>query len=489
MKTKFFRKNAFVKAGAHVSTSVPQLRVGKTTAYCYCLLLLLLCPVGLAAQNGVTVSNLNVAAGMVTFNVSWDKNSDELQNIVWLDSVWVFVDYNAGGVMERLPLSAGATLTNPSWSGASITQPNTQGAWVIGNAKTADLGSFSATVQLLTATANFSGACVYASNYPPVGEYITSQTVKFAGTPPYDLVFNEGGDTTTRQGAYTVPAGKTLASFTDATGVPGTFTCKVPLTLPLIASAQGYCEGSPGVTFAMDGTEPGVTYQLIKNDMDVVATLSGTGSAEAFDGSHTAGVYTAKSAAGDYCAAAMYGARTVSVYPLPAEPTISSAGTACVAYVLTALPGADGDGIRWEDGSSNPVRTVTSAGTYFAAATSPNHCRSETLGSFTVTELSTPNADDGGPCYSLPTTDACPESSVAKGKTFAIKYIDIGKSKNPVDLCAVRSFCETTDCTNQILFARNTTAATVYAYCKERFCYDIGYKGVAHATKLWIISD
>jgi hypothetical protein len=147
------------------------------------ILLLVLCwPMVLAAQNGVSVSNLNVNSGTVTFNVSWDKT--KMPVTLWSDSVWVFVDYNAGGTMKRLPLSAGATLTATSAPGMGRViqySDNKQGVWVVGNARSA--GSFSATVKLLTATATIAGACVYASNYPPVGEYKSATKISFTGTP------------------------------------------------------------------------------------------------------------------------------------------------------------------------------------------------------------------------------------------------------------------------------------------------------------------
>jgi hypothetical protein len=73
--------------------------------------MLLLGPAMLAAQNGVTVSGLTVNSGTVTFDVSW-KNTG--MPALWSDTVWVFVDYNNKGVMTRLPLLTGATLTATS---------------------------------------------------------------------------------------------------------------------------------------------------------------------------------------------------------------------------------------------------------------------------------------------------------------------------------------------------------------------------------------
>ncbi|MDR3180768.1 MAG: hypothetical protein LBT61_02440 [Prevotellaceae bacterium] len=184
---------------------------------------LLLCPIVLWAQNGVTVSNLMVNAGTVTFNVSWNKNA--MPVAIWSDTVWVFVDYNDAGVMKRLPvIDAGA-------SAGTVTKipNNDKGVWVAGNARSA--GSFSATIRLLTATANIAGACAYASNYPPVGEYISGTEISFTGTPMYDILLaNSSGESTTVKSGDTflLPCDYTLTSFSDATGAPGIMKCTTP---------------------------------------------------------------------------------------------------------------------------------------------------------------------------------------------------------------------------------------------------------------------
>jgi hypothetical protein len=225
----------------HLSGRVATL---SRVAHLSCLLLLLF-PLALSAQNGVTVSNLVINAGTVTFNVSW--NADAMPVTLWSDSVWVFVDYNNNGVMWHLPLMANATLTSSVPDGGKVIQipGNDRGVWVVGNARSA--GSFSATVQLLTATTGIAGACVYASNYPPVGEYITTSNISFTGTPPYDLVLKHtDGNTITPQSSsdYYVPAGYTLQSFTDKTGAPGFVRC-VPPAAPAVADAT-FCFGRPG---------------------------------------------------------------------------------------------------------------------------------------------------------------------------------------------------------------------------------------------------
>jgi uncharacterized protein (TIGR02145 family) len=180
------------------------------------LLMMLYCPMVLAAQNGVTVSNLAVDAGTVTFNVSW--NRDAMPVALWSDTVWVFVDYNKNGVMERLPV------TDATASAGTVTKipNNDKGVWVAGNARTQ--GSFSATVKLLTAVKNVGGACAYASNYPPVGKYSSASEIACTGTPMYDiqLVKPGGGTATVKSGdTFLLPCNYTLMSFTDATRAPG----------------------------------------------------------------------------------------------------------------------------------------------------------------------------------------------------------------------------------------------------------------------------
>jgi hypothetical protein len=188
------------------------------------LLLMMCCPMILSAQNGVTVSNLVANSGTVTFNVSWKSAG---MPAPWSDSVWVFVDYNHAGRMERLPLS-GATLSVPTWSAATVIfgkDGNKQGAWVMGNARSA--GSFSATVRLLTDITDVAGVCAYASNYPPVGTYRAENTrIEFTGTPMYKMVLKKSGGSGTltdfSDGSYTIREGYTVTSFTDKTGAPGT---------------------------------------------------------------------------------------------------------------------------------------------------------------------------------------------------------------------------------------------------------------------------
>jgi uncharacterized protein (TIGR02145 family) len=330
----------------------------------------------LSAQNGVTVSGLAIDAGTVTFNVSWDR--DAMPVTLWSDSVWVFVDYNNVGKMERLPVT-GATAS----AGTVIMAPNNnKGVWVIGNARTN--GNFSATVQLLTATATATGACVYGSNYPPVGEYISTTEISFTGTPPYDIVLkHENGGTVTVQSGSTflLPCDYILTSFTDATtGAPGIMKCVPPATYTLSVSALSFCAGSEGVQFSLSGTEAERNYQLFRNNSEVGAVLNGTGNAATFTGSfNVAGTYTTRTVADDlYCETAMDGTRAVIENLLPDIPGAPNVSRQCPGTVTLSASSSSGAVIDWyanaiimspfHTGASYTTPEIETSTTYYVQA-------------------------------------------------------------------------------------------------------------------------
>jgi hypothetical protein len=210
----------------------------------------------------VSVSGLKVETpGTITFRVEWSTPMPA-PITDWSDSVWVFVDYNKAGNLIRLPLVAGgATLT---WSTADGTAQvieapgNTRGVWVYGNARTA--GNFSANVRLLTSEPSVSGACVYASNYPPTGTQETSGITRFTGSSPYELTFLDGSTATVvcplgTSCTYNVGAAATVTAFTDATGAPGIYTVN---TTPLEPTVTGGSRCGSG-TVTLTASAPGAT--------------------------------------------------------------------------------------------------------------------------------------------------------------------------------------------------------------------------------------
>jgi hypothetical protein len=227
--------------------------------------LLLLFPAALMAQttNGVKVENFLVGSGVVTFDVSWDENTIPPEATPWSDTVWVFVDYNNNGVMTRLPLNtSGATLTAtsaPDVGKVISVSGNDQGVWVVGNAKdqSNSSGSFSATVELLYDVAtNVAGACAYASNYPPVGEWKEDGSgVSFTGTPNYTIWLTHGGtaSSVTSGKDFIVSPGYVITAFTDKTGAPGTFLC-IPPAAPVVAKGEFCYEQSGELVASVSGS-------------------------------------------------------------------------------------------------------------------------------------------------------------------------------------------------------------------------------------------
>jgi hypothetical protein len=259
------------------------------------LFVMIILPTVLFAQN-ITVSGLVVTEGSpstVTFDVSWEKPAT---GTVWMDSAWVFVDYNKNGRMVRLPLllSSGATLTATSAPGEGKLEEvsgNDKGAWVAGYARYASLGSFSAKVMLLSDEEHIAGACAYASGYPPVGEYLDDTKLQFTGTPMYKIWLNSasGPEMIETGGLFFIPCGYTIESFTDKTGAPGIFKCIRPTNHTL--SGADVCEGA-AVTLTLSGSQSEFQYQLYNGDAPVGAPKDGTGGVLNFNGEAAVGGYT-----------------------------------------------------------------------------------------------------------------------------------------------------------------------------------------------------
>jgi hypothetical protein len=413
----------------------------------------------LFAQNTIDVSGLKVEAGTVTFNVEW---SDAGASNLWSDTVWVFVDYNKNGRMARMELllGAGATLTDTSSPGVgALVEENIKGAWVVGDARTNAAGSFSATVQLLTATADLYGACAYASSYPPVGQYVSPSEIVFTGTPMYEVtLIPEGGgaaETVSSGSTFLLPCDYTMSSFTDATGAPGIINCLKPTGLTLASPFAAVCAGttvtltasaSGAASYSINGTDwqtspvfevsPSSTtpYTLYaKTDKGCVAALAdaavvtvnplpnaptspssnsrcGNGTV-AFSATvpsgHTIDWYTTSNgttlvSGGSSvtsispsltvtttyhaqarntttgCVSATRRAVTGTVNPIPGVPTISGKTSYCTSGTITAAAGTNGNGIRWDNTSTTPLRTVNTTGTnvYSAVTTSNRGCES-----------------------------------------------------------------------------------------------------------------
>jgi hypothetical protein len=292
-------------------------------------------PLALLAQTDVSVSNFTTrGSGTVTFDVYWKSAGN--------DSVWVFVDYNTEGTMRRLPLM------NAAASEGTVHKPNDQGAWLVAPAGES---SFSATVQFSSTTTYKYGLCAYAIPQPPRGEYMAIDKMTFTGTPPFELTFEDGATTSVPAGeasAYN-PAGKVLASFTDASKAPGVIKCKAPTTYTLIPS--NICTDAAGVTLALSHTEVGATYQLYRTGASTGTPLATTGSATTFSNTYTAGNYSVQMIPHAAFCAATTAATTVTVVSYPTigkQPgnSVICENTTAQLDVFATPPSQPTDGMR-----------------------------------------------------------------------------------------------------------------------------------------------
>jgi hypothetical protein len=338
------------------------------------LFVMIILPAALLSQ---TVSNLAVipgtpgSASTVTFDVEWDKDA---LPALWLDSMWVFVDYNKNGKMTRLLLSGG-TLTEHSATKAGTGEfiyENDMGAWVYGDARTNTAGSFSAKVQLFTKEKDIliAGACAYASSYPPVSNWIDETKLGFNGTPMYEITLTDGSTTVTVEAGSTflLPCSYTVSSFTDRTGAPGIINCKPPVSLALTASSATICEGQSTTltASATDAAQYRIDNGAWQTEMDFNVSPVANAS------------YTLYAQTAEGCVASVTNAAVVTVNPIPDAPTMGGEGNSyCTSGTITATPSNGDTGIRWTDNSSTiSPRSVTASGTYYAVTTSAAGCES-----------------------------------------------------------------------------------------------------------------
>jgi hypothetical protein len=373
----------------------------------------------------------------VTFDVEWDKADLDLKTL-WSDTMWVFVDYNKNGRMARMELllGAGATLTATSSPGVGkLVEENVKGAWVVGDARTNAAGSFSARVQLLTATADLYGACAYASSYPPLGQYVSESEIVFSGTPMYEikLLYSDGNTVETIEsgGTFLLPCDYTVSSFTDATGAPGIINCMPPTDYTLSAlPGTEVCEGA-AVTLTLSGSESGRRYQLYNGDVPVAGSeADGTGSALNFSGTSAVGgyTYTVRTVDGSdvQCNAPASNALGVTVNPAFSPGTITNASTTTDKGVnpnvtidnITAADG--GNGVityQWRRSGDSNATLTGNAATYTIGTDATNY---STAGTYYFNRY----AHDG----------ACSTTFVAATGTYTL-YVIGPPGASPTTLC------------------------------------------------------
>jgi len=113
------------------------------------------------------------------------------------------------------------------------------------------------------------------------------------------------------------------------TAGPATTTVTVN-PLPLVQTLNGggaYCEGDPGVLVGLNGSETGITYQLMHNAINIGTPVAGSGNAISFGLQTNAGAYTVLATnTTTFCINIMAGSVNVIIDPLPLPFTVTGGG-------------------------------------------------------------------------------------------------------------------------------------------------------------------
>jgi len=156
-----------------------------------------------------------------------------------------------------------------------------------------------------------------------------------SGASPIGLAIPGSGGTLnfglqTAAGNYNVTATDALTGCTNT--MNGTAVVAInPLPLSQTLTGGGsYCTGGTGVDVALGSSEAGVNYQLYQGTTPIGLPISGTGVGIDFGLYTTAGIYTIVGTyTGTLCSAAMSGADTITISPLPTAYTITGGGHYC----------------------------------------------------------------------------------------------------------------------------------------------------------------
>jgi hypothetical protein len=215
--------------------------------------------------------------------------------------------------------------------------------------------------------------------------------------------------TQTAAGTYEVVATNVTTGCTsDMAGAASIVVNPTPSSFAVIAGSSSYCAGDAGVTIMLNGSEPGISYQLMNGSATAGSAIAGMGSVIDFGAQTTPGNYTVvarNNATG--CTAAMSGNAPVVVNALPTAYTLTGGGGYCTGNAGAAINlNGSATGTRYQlFRNGSPVGTPVTgtgtplsfgqqvAGTYVVVATNiATTCSNTMLGSIVVTENQLPES-------------------------------------------------------------------------------------------------
>ena len=328
---------------------------------------------------GEAVSFSVVATGATTYQ--WRKNG-------------VNVTSGSGGTTSTYSISAVTT-------GDAANSPGY--TCVVGN------GSSSVTSNAATLTVNsapvqpgtITGSTILCQ---PATQTYSVAAVSGATSYVWTLPSGWSGSSSTNSISVTVSSSGTLAVAASNSCGPGlqrTLAVAVGLTVYNVSGGGSYCEGGAGVCISLSGSQLGIEYKLLLNNIYTGTTLQGTGNALSFCNILTAGNYSLMAFnASTSCSINMTGSATVSVNPLPAQPgTITGNSPVCQGsshiYTINGVAGATS--YTWTmptgwTGTSitTSLTAIVGSGSGNISVVANNACGSSLPGTFAVTSTTAP---------------------------------------------------------------------------------------------------
>jgi hypothetical protein len=205
-------------------------------------------------------------------------------------------------------------------------------------------------------------------------------------------------------GTYTVVAN---ASFTCTQTMNGTAVVNAnpPPTIFTVGGGGSYCEGGDGLSITLDGSQPGVNYQLKLGNDNVGSVVSGNGSGLSWQNIKSSGNYSVVATnATTLCTQAMSGTATISISG-NAIANVGGGGTFCeggtgvsitldrsnstVSYQLKVNGANVGDAVTGISGGITWANQTTE-GFYTVWATNSSGCVTKMSGTSYVSTLASP---------------------------------------------------------------------------------------------------
>ncbi|OOV28525.1 hypothetical protein BXU11_00815 [Flavobacterium sp. LM5] len=255
---------------------------------------------------GVAKVNLNAGAILITANPSGIDGSVSSTNITRTFSTTANYNFN-GSVAQTTSAGMPGTvnsLTLSNTSGVTLSKATTvTTAFSIASNAIANLGTFTHTAGSLF-----------------LGGFTTSS--------------GSWGSTTSSA------TNKNNTYFAATTGIVnvGSSTCTLPTVYTMTGSGN-LCAGSAGNLIGLSNSEIGVSYQLVRNSVNVGSVIAGTGSSISFGLQNSVGNYTVIATRNNtFCSFAMTGVVTIyiaSLPPLPVGATIVDASCSAAIGSIT----------------------------------------------------------------------------------------------------------------------------------------------------------